>query len=84
MAGQEEIALSECGRGLSSGYEENIQRRIRNRSLQQEETGAENISLPNPDGGIDAWLFLAGCFCIEALTWGEYRHSLRLQRESPS
>ncbi|MCJ1450004.1 hypothetical protein MMC28_000332 [Mycoblastus sanguinarius] len=70
MAGQEEIALSECGRGLSSGYEENIQRRIRNRSLQQEETGAENISLPNPDGGIDAWLFLAGCFCIEALTWG--------------
>ncbi|KAH6681406.1 major facilitator superfamily domain-containing protein [Halenospora varia] len=31
--------------------------------------GAE-FSLPQADGGQDAWLFLASCFIIEALVWG--------------
>lgn len=26
---------------------------------------------PPADGGKDAWLFLAGCFTIEMLLWGE-------------
>ncbi|KAF4635406.1 hypothetical protein G7Y89_g2692 [Cudoniella acicularis] len=28
------------------------------------------FSLPQADGGKDAWLFLAACFVIEALVWG--------------
>jgi hypothetical protein len=31
----------------------------------------EQANLPRADGGMDAWLFLAGCFTIEALVWGE-------------
>ena len=30
-------------------------------------------SLPDADRGKDAWLFLAGCFMVEALIWGEHR-----------
>lgn len=29
------------------------------------------FSLPPVDTGRDAWLFLAACFVIEALVWGE-------------
>ena len=39
-----------------------------------EETCAEstqNSREPQADGGKDAWLFLAGCFTIEMLLWGE-------------
>lgn len=32
----------------------------------------EQINLPRADGGKDAWLFLLGCFMLEALVWGEY------------
>lgn len=32
--------------------------------------------LPPVDTGKDAWLFLAACFVIEALVWGEYPHRL--------
>jgi len=28
------------------------------------------FSLPQADGGKDAWLFLAACFTVEALVWG--------------
>lgn len=28
-------------------------------------------SVPRADGGKDAWLFLAACFVVEALVWGE-------------
>lgn len=35
-----------------------------------EERGREQVSLPRADGGKDAWLFLCGCFSIEALVWG--------------
>lgn len=27
-------------------------------------------SLPRADGGKQAWLFLTGCFLLEALVWG--------------
>lgn len=29
-------------------------------------------SLPRVDGGKDAWLFLAACFMLEALIWGQW------------
>jgi hypothetical protein len=29
------------------------------------------FSLPRPDEGKDAWLFLAACFVVEALVWGK-------------
>ncbi len=32
----------------------------------------EMASLPQVDGGKDAWLFLAACFLIEGLVWGVY------------
>lgn len=32
--------------------------------------GHEMPSLPQVDGGKDAWMFLAACFMIEALVWG--------------
>jgi hypothetical protein len=35
--------------------------------------GHLEFSLPPVDGGKDAWLFLAACFLIEALVWGEIR-----------
>ena len=35
-----------------------------------ESTPRQEFSLPPVDGGKDAWLFLAGCFMIEALVWG--------------
>ena len=43
-------------------------------------------SLPPADGGKAAWLFLAACFVIEALVFGEFmrassRPSSRLTRE---
>ncbi|KAK2744377.1 hypothetical protein FQN57_004272 [Myotisia sp. PD_48] len=45
---------------------------------EEEEAGANVIlhrtehefSLPRADGGLRAWLFLAGCFLVEALVWG--------------
>ena len=57
MASTEDFGLSDFGRARLSGYEESIEH--------------EHASLPRADGGKDAWLFLAGSFCIEALVWGE-------------
>jgi hypothetical protein len=31
----------------------------------------EDASLPRVDGGKDAWLFLAACWVVEAITFGE-------------
>lgn len=33
--------------------------------------GTTEFSLPPVDRGKDAWLFLAACFVLEALVWGE-------------
>ena len=35
--------------------------------------GRQEFSLPPADGGKDAWLFLAGCFMVEALVWGRWQ-----------
>ena len=39
----------------------------------------QEMRLPRPDGGRDAWLFLAGCFVLEALVWGKHAAPSRLQ-----
>ena len=31
-------------------------------------------TLPPTDRGWSAWLFLAGCFWLEGLVWGIFRH----------
>jgi hypothetical protein len=41
----------------------------------QESQERTEFSLPQADGGKDAWLFLAACFVVEALVWGRYRSS---------
>jgi hypothetical protein len=33
------------------------------------------FSLPPADGGRQAWCFLAACFAMEAIIWGEHLHS---------
>jgi hypothetical protein len=33
---------------------------------------SHEFSLPAVDSGRDAWLFLAACFVMEALIWGEF------------
>ena len=71
MASNENLALSNVGRALASGYEEDGLQRAPSRRSHPHEMQNENYSLPKADGGKDAWFFLAGCFCIEALTWGE-------------
>jgi len=30
------------------------------------------FSLPQADGGKQAWLFLGACFIVEALVWGKF------------
>ena len=78
MASNVDLALSDLGRVLASGYEENGSQRTHSRRSQANGQEYENASLPKADGGKDAWLFLAGCFCIEALTWGECIYLLHL------
>lgn len=34
----------------------------------------EQVHLPSADGGREAWLFLCGCFTIEALVWGMFEY----------
>lgn len=45
---------------------------------EEEAIGRHQFSLPRVDGGKDAWLFLAACFTVEALTWGKPFPSLHL------
>lgn len=35
------------------------------------QTSSEEASLPRVDGGKDAWSFLAACWFVEAMTFGE-------------
>lgn len=73
MASTEDFGLEAFGRAQSSGYEENSQRSVQSRRWQNEDNENEPVALPRADGGKDAWWFLAGCFFIEALTWGKYK-----------
>jgi len=72
MASTENLGLENFGLAQSSGYEENGQNRVHSRHSHNEEYEHRRVSLPRADGGKDAWWFLAGCFLIEALTWGEH------------
>ena len=74
MASNENLALSNICIVSASGYEEDGLQRAHSRHSQVHGREFENASLPKTDGGKDAWLFLAGCFCIEALTWGKCIH----------
>ena len=71
MASNENLAMSNFDRATASGYEEDGLQRVQSRHSRPHEVRNGHVSLPKADGGKDAWLFLAGCFCIEALTWGE-------------
>ncbi len=75
MTSNENLALSDLGSALASGYDDGLQRTPSRRS-HPHEVQNDFVSLPKADGGKDAWLFLAGSFAIEALTWGECKHSL--------
>ncbi|KAL9631687.1 MAG: hypothetical protein Q9204_004122 [Flavoplaca sp. TL-2023a] len=62
-----DIALTDL-QGQARVYEESngdLRRRFRQPSVTQRE-----FTLPPADRGKDAWLFLAGCFMVEALIWG--------------
>lgn len=71
MASSSEIALTDLGRSRTSGYEEDGQQSIYSRHSRDTRTEQEQATLPPVDGGRQAWLFLVGCFFIEALVWGE-------------
>lgn len=43
---------------------------LRRRFPQEADDGQREFTLPPADGGRSAWLFLAGCFAVEALMWG--------------
>ena len=70
-----DIVLSEFHRSTNFGRGESGSPLTNRRSVHQEEEDGrghgQEFSLPRADGGKDAWLFLAGCFMIEALVWGE-------------
>lgn len=68
---QENIALAAIGATVPSNHPDE-QAQFENGQLHE-------FSLPRADGGKDAWLFLAGCFTLEALIWGKVlqAHALR-------
>ena len=41
-------------------------------SQRRDDAYRQEFSLPQADGGKDAWLFLACSFLVEAVVWGEY------------
>jgi hypothetical protein len=50
---------------------EPVELRQLDRETDQPAEGQQEFSLSQPDGGKDAWLFLAAAFFIEALIWGK-------------
>jgi MFS family permease len=64
------IALTELGHVRTSDHDVASGPSMERRRTNHSGGPRQEISLPRADGGKDAWLFLAGCFCIEALVWG--------------
>jgi hypothetical protein len=64
-----DIAMADIAVGMVSSQEVGGSESIYPR---EEVSGRLEFSLPQADGGRDAWLFLAACFVVEALVWGEY------------
>ncbi|KAI4244307.1 MAG: hypothetical protein L6R40_003033 [Gallowayella cf. fulva] len=63
-----DIALNDL-RGeerVFEGSDDNLRRRFPRPS----DASRREFTLPQADRGKDAWLFLAGCFMVEALIWG--------------
>ncbi|KAK2799831.1 hypothetical protein FQN50_008352 [Emmonsiellopsis sp. PD_5] len=55
----------------SLGTEPSVERRDADtQHMQDVQQLQQEFSLPPADGGLQAWLFLAGSFAIEALVWG--------------
>ena len=54
-----------------AGSDSNSTEGLRRRFPAQENARRE-FTLPQADTGKDAWLFLAGCFMVEALIWGKF------------
>jgi len=64
-----DIALADIAVGMASSQDVGGSESI---YPTEEASGRLEFSLPQADGGRDAWLFLAACFVVEALVWGEY------------
>ena len=71
MASTSEVDLANLGSSRSSGYEESELQGIHSRRSQDLEPEHEQAALAPADGGRQAWMFLVGCFFIEALIWGQ-------------
>ena len=52
----------------NNGTSDGLRRRFRTRG-----DSLREYTVPDADRGKDAWLFLAGCFMVEALIWGKRR-----------
>lgn len=63
---QANIALTSIGASVPSNQS--------HEHSQSDNGQLHEFSLPRADGGKDAWLFLAGCFTLEALIWGTSLH----------
>lgn len=77
MASTHDFELSDSGNTQNSVCEEIGQSHLNNIHPHLEEHERQ-VFLPKADSGKDAWLFLAGCFGIEALTWGTSTLSTKL------
>ena len=67
----DDIALTEVARSTST-----VRDVIRRRSTVESNVRGQEFSLPKADSGKEAYLFLCGCFCIEALVWGKFSKSV--------
>ena len=57
---------------LSSAEHQDVElRTLRSDEHSRHEDGQE-FSLPQADGGKDAWMFLIAAFFVEALVWGKF------------
>lgn len=66
------IDSTELGQARTSGYGDADGSHLSRRQSRRGSEGyGQDLSLPQTDGGKNAWLFLAGSFSIEALVWGE-------------
>ena len=70
MESTDDVSLNDYGRAQTSGFEINRRNSVHSRAPRPDGQQQEQVVLPRADGGGRAWLFLAGCFMIEALIWG--------------
>ena len=71
MASSSEGALANLGSSRSSGSEEDGHQSVHSQRSRDVEPELGQAALAPADGGIQAWMFLVGCFFIEALIWGK-------------